>query len=175
MIRRCARLSLLLLLGGPASAAASSREPLRETAAAIVKGFDGHWQSHFKIRETAFTRASDRTVQIVNRCRLDGSVAICDQSVDGGPTATLRYQPRTSHDVEVSSIDADGHSVLTSMEVRGDEWIFPWAQTSGAQSLQYRVVNRFKSPDLILWSEDARPAGGRWRRVGQGLEQRVGQ
>lgn len=173
VIRSGAKLGLIVLLNLPSVGVTAANRELQDTAAAIVRGFDGHWRSHFKIRETPFTTYSERRAEILNRCHQKASVAICVQSVDGAASATMRYEPRTRNNVEVNTMDVHRRSTVAPMEIRGQQWIFLWTEAHGAKTIQYQIVNRFKSSDTIAWSEDARPAGGRWRRVGEGSEQRL--
>lgn len=174
---RCSNLSLVTVLaaGMVSAAAASSNDRLQAVAKDIVHQFDGRWKSHFETFQTAYTDRSSRDVQIFNRCHLQGHVAVCIQSVDDAPALTIRYEPRTVNEVVVTSSDTKGHSTTSIMEIRGDDWTFPWTKTNHDGRIDYRIINHFNAAGSISWQEEARKAGGSWQSVGKGSELRAKQ
>lgn len=112
--------------------------------------------------------------RIENHCQMDGSFAICLQTVNEKSKMLVVYKP-TDKPCEFTSIQiAEGRSeVLTGIvEIEGNVWTYPWTTEVDGQLVHYRVRNFSAGPDVIRFEKSLSKNGQVWSLIQAGDERR---
>ncbi len=113
---------------------------------------------------------------LMNQCTKTGHFVVCDQSVNGGPSALLVFIPRTDKPgaYYTQNIRPEGRATSRGdLTINGDVWTFLSNWDNSGHTIYYRTVNSFMGRSRIKYEQSESTNGKDWKLTNSGEETRV--
>jgi hypothetical protein len=114
--------------------------------------------------------------KLQNQCATTGHFFVCDQSVNGGPSALLIFIPRADKPGEyyTQNIRPEGRATSRGdLLVSGDTWTFLSNWNDSGHTIYYRTVNTFVSRTHIHYEQSESTNNKDWKITNTGDETKV--
>lgn len=163
----------MVLLPFPASSAAA--EPSTPQGLDKVMAYAGTWKSEVRHLDTPYSKLGNETTTLKNDCWRSGGFFACNQIVDGDSKALLvfMYDGKTDRYTSYPIPAGGGEVHAGSLLIEGDTWTFPWDYTEAGKTTHFRVVNVWRSADLIESRQEYSADGSHWMLMSVGRESRM--
>jgi hypothetical protein len=160
--------------------------PLAATAAAppadaahpvkVFARYAGTWDMELHRLETPYSKPSNETMTLKNDCWYSEIFYVCDQIIDGTPKALIVFFYNAEEKTFGSFPITAGSDALHPGQVLvdGPTVTFPWQINDNGKSVSMRIVNVFKTPDLIEVRQEYSVDGTTWVPMALGTERKAG-
>lgn len=142
-----------------------------------VQLYAGTWKTHIDHLTTKFSKARSEDTTVKNDCWRSDDFYVCHQIVDGKSSDIIVY----SYDAKANqyhshglAAGADAQMFSGTFTINGNEWIYPWQDKDGTQTVYVRIVNTFEGRDTIHYRQEFSYDNVHWTVTATGTEHRVG-
>jgi hypothetical protein len=156
---------------------ASSQDPKKvsDEGIAPIRAYAGTWKIQIDTVDTVHSKAAHESQNLRNDCWSSGPYYACNQNVGGESKVLIVFTYDAVKKIYTSyQIPSDGSSASSGiLEIKGNVWTFPWAQTEDGTTTHYRVVNVFDSPNRIRYRREFSTDQVTWTVMATGNEVKV--
>ena len=129
--------------------------------------YNGTWQVTSKGDPKAYT--------VANQCQRAGRFFVCDQSVNGGPSALLVFIPLANQPGHywTQNIRPEGRATSRGdLVITGDTWVLTNTWDAGGHTVYYRTTNQFAGHSHIHFEQAESDNNKDWKITASGDEVR---
>jgi hypothetical protein len=174
---RCMKYSIAIVLAiclslGRMSASAAPDPP---SGIDVVWAYAGVWKVETEHFDTAQSKAGHEKATLRNACWKNGGYLACNQYVDGDSKTLIVFTYDEKAKVYTSYPIPLGGGVAGSgkLIIEGGVWTFPWKIAEGDKTTYFRVVNVFRTPDHIEFTQEFSPDNMHWTVMAKGTETKI--
>ncbi|HET7921419.1 MAG TPA: hypothetical protein VFM15_01540 [Gammaproteobacteria bacterium] len=163
-------LSLFAVLVMAGTSAPRVRAAPNHSALDRIHVYAGSWKTEIEHYATPYSKAGKETGTLRNACWASGDFYACRQIVNGKSGALLVFTCTRndglchSYVVPVNGDPAHNGKLL----IKANVWIFPWQYHHDSKTTFFRVVNTWRSPNLIEYRQEYSPDDVHWTLMARG-------
>lgn len=141
----------------------------------VFARYAGTWKAELTHLQTPYSKASNETMTIENDCWHSHVFYVCDQIIEGTPKALIVFF-YNAEDKHYGSFPITAHSDNLhpgDVLVEGKTIIFPWQINDNGRGIYMRIVNVFKTPDLMEFRQEYSEDDATWHIMTKGTQKRI--
>jgi hypothetical protein len=177
MHRFVRRLSLAgLVIAAPLlQAAEPAAKPADDSGAAVFSRYAGTWKVQLTRVETPYSKPGPESMTVKNDCWRSEIFYVCDQIIDGVPTALIVFfynaEDKSYGSFPITAASATVHR--GEVLVDGKSIVFPWQINDNGKTVWMRIVNTFTAADAMDFRQEYSLDGKEFKPISTGVEHRV--
>lgn len=171
-----ARFLLAVAVALPLSMAVAAKPAEVSHPVKTFARYAGTWDMQLHRLETPYSKPSNETMTLKNDCWYSEIFYVCDQIIDGTPKALIVFfynaEEKTFGSFPITAASGTLHP--GQVLVDGQTITFPWQINDNGKTVSMRIVNVFKTPDLIEVRQEYSLDGAKWTPMALGTERKAG-
>jgi hypothetical protein len=159
----------------PANSASAADSATVASDVGVFARYAGTWQMQLAKVQTPYSKASSETMTVKNDCWRSEIFYVCDQIINGAPTALIVFF-YNADEKTFGSFPITARSDVVhpgSVVVDGKTVTFPWQINDNGKTISMRIVNTFTTADTMEFRQDYSEDGQTWVAMATGTEHKV--
>jgi hypothetical protein len=164
-----AALSLMTMSAYAAGPTASAND------VGVFSRYAGTWQMQLTKVQTPYSKPSSESMTVKNDCWRSEIFYVCDQIIDGTPTALIVFF-YNADEKSFGSFPITARSDVVhpgSVLVDGKIVTFPWQINDNGKTISMRIVNTFTTSDTMGFLQEYSEDGQKWIPMATGTEHKL--